>query len=346
MTNTKRTYERWVWTEPIAFDNRKDDLGVGEYLGITGFTPNAICLLMSSPDFVLSHGDMKEEAALAPDFCSRRGHSHNQDRKRQVWTNHQLRGLLDKLHDREIDVYLSVFTHFLENNFHHEWVSDHREVLQTWKDGERGNINCLARLKDGSYYEDFFLAKLLEAMNDYGFDGWHGADGYGPLTGPIYEVDVSDDMVGQFARASGLSLPDFISEKCDDDATKLEARAQWIWRNKRRDWIEFYVERWTRFWRKMINGLHREGKKAVINSAWTRDPFEAIYRYGIDYRKIAGTGVDGIVVETVAGGVGLESGDPDRHYDYLAMFLLIKAYVPQTKLIFLHGIHDVVEQWD
>lgn len=346
MNETERRYEKWVWLDLMGFDNREDDLGVAKYIDAAGFTPHAICLMMSSVDFVLMHEGIEQERALAPDFCSRGGHAFNQDRERQEWTNHQVRGLIDRFHDHGTDVYLSVFTGVLRHNLRHEWASDHREVLQVWNSERNAhNINSLARLKDGSYYEDFFLARLLEVITDYGFDGWHGADGYGPLSGPIYEVDFSDDMIGQFAETQELALPDIVTQECNDDLDKLKTRSDWIWRNKRREWIEFWTDRWADFWQKMVNAIHDAGKKAVINSAWTRGPFEAIYRYGIDYSKIAKTGVDGIVVETVAGGVALGSGR-DVHYDYLAMLQLIKAYVPQTKLIFLHSVHDIVEQWD
>jgi hypothetical protein len=55
----------------------------------------------------------------------------------------------------------------------------------------------------------------------------------------------------------------------------------------------------------MVETLHKENKRALINSAWTRACFEAMYRYGIDYKRIANTGVDYMVVETVATGLSL-----------------------------------------
>ena len=349
MTRDRDAYERWIWTELIGFDNLQRDFGVGEYLETTGFVPDAICLLMSSVDFVLLHKDIDRETPLPMDFCSREGHERNQVRERQVWTNHQLRRFIEALHRHDIDVYLTVFTQYFGDRHHREWASDHPEVRSLyWRTGHREGINSLKRLKDGGYYEDFFAGKLLEAMDDYGFDGWHGADGYGPLSGAIYDVDFSDDMVDQFIENRGIDVPEWFHEASDDDSERLGRRARWIWRNRRRDWIEFYVDRWTRFWEKMVGCLHGAGKKAVINSAWGRAPFESLYRYGIDYRKIADTGVDGIIVETVAAALTLDPrcGDAERHYDFLSMLMLIKAYVPNAKLIFLHNAHDIVEQWD
>ena len=212
-----RPHERWIWTELIGFDSEQPDQGVAEYLETTGFVPDCICLLITSPDFALSHEDWPGEVDLPPDFCSRDGHDHNPQRSRQVWTNRQLRSLIDGLHARE-------------------------------------------------------------------------------------------------------------------------------------EWIEFYAERWAGFWRKAMAAIHAAGKKAVINSAWGRAPFESLYRYGVDYRRIAEAGVDGIVVETVAAGLSMdprpEAANPNRHHDFLAMLMLIKARVPDTRLIFLHNVHDTVEEWD
>ena len=351
MSELQRPHERWIWTELIAFDNRDDDLGVAEYLDTAGFVPTAICLMITSPDFVLSHETREDEHELPPDYCSRDGHEFNQQRRRQVWTNHQLRRLIDELHGRGIDVYLTVFTRFYGNRFHHEWVSDHREVCMVFRShGWVSSINSLSRLSDGSYYEDYFAAQLVEVLDHYGFDGWHGADGYGPLNGPLYEVSFADDMVDQFAADRALQLPDIVTARCGDHVEKLEARAAWIWRHVRHEWIEFYAERWTRFWRKMVSALHQAGKKAVINSAWGRAPFESLYRYGVDYRRIMDAGVDGMIVETVAAGLAMEPrpncAHESRHYDFLSMLMLIRAYVPEAKLIFLHNTHDVVEEWD
>ena len=85
-------------------------------------------------------------------------------------------------------------------------------------------------------------------MKGYGFDGWHGADGWGPLSGAIYEVSMSDDMVGQFAETTGLTLPDVAARTCDDDIELLAPRAEWIWGNVRHGWIEFWAGRWAGFW--------------------------------------------------------------------------------------------------
>ncbi|MFO7945524.1 MAG: hypothetical protein R6V19_01730 [Armatimonadota bacterium] len=348
---TQRSCEKWIWTELIGFDNTQEDLGVGEYINTAGFVPDTICLLLTSVDFILSYEDREGEYDLPADYCARDGHEFNQVRQRQTWTNRQLEGLIQELHARGVEVYLTVFTRFYGNRFHHEWLSDHREACRVQRGhGWVAALNPLSRLEDGSYFEDYFIPQLVRVMEAYDFDGWHGADGYGPLNGPVWDVPMSDDMLGQFELWLGEDLPDTIIGPCGHDVDALEERGETLWREYRHQWIEFMADRWAGFWQKAVNALHDAGKQAVINSAWGRAPFESLYRYGIDYRKIVDTGVDGIIVETVASGLSMdprpECAVPSRHYDFLAMLQLIRAYVPDARLIFLHNVHDICEQWD
>lgn len=340
--------EKWFWTELIGFDNASPDFGVGEFFDRAGFAPDALCLLVNTPDFVLQHGGMDREIVLPPDICARAGHDKNEDRSRQDWTNWQVRGLVEALKRRGVSPYLSFFAGYRGDQFHREWASDHLEVLQAHLNRKLlGGINSLKRLKDGTWYEDFFCAQLAAAVEDYGFDGWHGADGNGPLSGPIYNLDFSDDMAAQFIEARGGECPPWLLEPVDGDWDALARRADWIWRHRRHDWIGFWADRWAAFWAKAAQTLHALGKKAVVNSAWGRAPFESLYRYGVDYRKLVAAGVDGIVVETAAAGL---AADPrrvgDRHTDFLSMLMLLRACVPETKLIFLHNARDICEQWD
>lgn len=346
----KCNFERWLWIDLIGFDNQKNDFGVKEYLDKIGFVPEVMSLFICSPDFIHNHDGMKQDGDFPADFCSYGGHPYSEERERQVWTKYQLKRLIDELHDYKVKVYFSVFTMFLGNKFHKEWVSEHSEILETRRNGEKNMaINPLKRFRDNKYYEDFFIKKLVEVMNDYGSDGYHGADGYNHLRLPLYEIDYSDDMIEQFIKTKAAKLPENIAEECDGNREQMEKRADWIWRNKRLEWIEFFVNRWEGFYQKVVSALHKEGKQVVVNSSWTRDPFEAIYRYGIDYRKIANTGIDSLIVETVAGPVAIGGqGAIHSHplYNSLAMLLLIKSYIPDTKLYFLNCIHDMQEQWD
>lgn len=345
MTSTP-PYERWVWTELLGFDANQPDCGVRQYLETLNFIPDVVSLLIAAPDMILQHADLDSDALLPADYCARDGHDGNEIRPRQEWTRFQVRDLVARLKDAGCQVYLSNFTHYLDDKFHREWLSDHPECKITWAThGKRDALFVLSRMADGSYFQDFFAAQLVQVCLDYGFDGWHGPDGYGPSS-PIFVAGWDDDFFGQFITRGQEGIPASITTPALDQPEKLQARMDWVWRHRRLEWIEFYSDRWAEFWQTVTTSLHAIGRRTVINSAWTRDPFEAKYRYGIDYRKIVDTGVDAIMVETAAGGILLGSKDRDYHYDYLAMLLLIKAYVPDAKLIFLHNIKDVAEDWD
>lgn len=341
------SYQRWVWLELLGFDVNKPDFGVEGYLDTLGFVPHALSLLISSPDIILQHEGVEEDAVLPPDFCSRNGQEGNEVRRRQVWTRFQLRGLIARLRESGCLVYLSCFTNCLKDRFHREWLGEHPEgMISHTTHGRREALFVLNRLRDGTLIQDYFASQLVRVCEDYGFDGWHGPDGYGPSSS-IYITGFDDDFFGQFVERGGYAdIPQEILDPSKDLPENLVLRRDWVWRNKRLEWITFYTDRWAEFWSTVVRKLHAIGRKTMINSAWTRDPFEAMYRYGIDYRKIAATGVDAIMVETAAGGILLGSNDRDYHYDYLAMLMLIKAYVPEVPLIFLHGIKDVEEDWD
>ena len=90
--------------------------------------------------------------------------------------------------------------------------------------------------------------------------------------------------------------------------------------------------------------LPRSG--TMINSANTKRRSEGMYIYGMDYRRVASLGVDYLVVETVAANLALINGGYERHFDFSATLAEMKAFVPEMKLIFLHGLKDVCESYD
>ncbi|MFD0717315.1 hypothetical protein [Paenibacillus sp. GCM10027626] len=338
------TYERWHWMELIGFDNEADDCGVADYLRKVGYIPDAVSLLLYSPDFVHMHDGMEHEITLAPQFCAYLARPQSRERTRQAWTNYQLRALVAEMRRHGTKVYFSFFNLYQYYNKDGQlegghWSADRPELHETGADGRSfGFLNPLRRMADGVLYEDFFVERLERVALDYGFDGYHGADGYTSPRLCLAVADYSEDMISQFI-AAGHPLP----ADCPQ-----EARADWIWERRRYEWITFYAGRWETFWRKVADRMHAAGKTVFFNSAWTRDPFEALYRYGVDYKRIAAAGIDGFIVETGAaslsiGGGGIEMEPCD---EFKAMLLLIGAYVPQMKLICLNTIQDTTEEWD
>lgn len=341
-------YERRIWIELIGFDNTRADCGAAQYLDNLGFVPDAISYLITSPDIIHLHQGLEVETEFPANYCSYCGHERNSERERQVWTNYQLKTLTEALQARGIKVFLATFASFFDNTFNREWLGEHPELLETRRTGETHvALLALKRLADGQLYEDFFVPQLARTLTDYNFDGWHAADGWGPARLPLSECDYSDDMFEQFVEACTIEVPPHIVWHCHEKA-QFEARADWIWSHHQREWTLFYTERWASFYRKKVAALHEIGKEVVINSAWTRDPFEAIYRYGIDYRKLIAAGVDGIVTESAAAASDMEAESTSglRLDNFVAALLLIRAAVPDAKLVFLHGVKDVLEQWD
>ncbi|MBP1996606.1 hypothetical protein [Paenibacillus eucommiae] len=346
-------YEKWIWIELIGFDNTQSDFAVPAYMERIGFVPTAMSLLFFTPDFVHAHEGMESEAILPIEVCSYAARPYGKERNRQVWTNYQLRGLVAELQKHGAQIYCSFFDLFRveggETPRASEWCGAHPELYEMNKSGKALSvINPLRRFKDGTYYEDFFIRDLMVVMQDYGFDGYHGADGYTSPRKSLAEADYSDDMVEQFAQFSGLAAEKELLEACDDNPANMGKRAEWIWHHKRMEWIQFHGARWAQLWHKIMAALRQEGKKAFINTAWTRDPFEALYRYGVDYQQLAATGVDGFIVESV--GASLSAGADETEYEpcteFMSMLMTIKAYVPDTKLICLNAIQDTNEQWD
>ncbi|MFC5407180.1 hypothetical protein [Cohnella soli] len=347
------SYEKWIWIELIGFDNTHSDFAVAAYLERVGFIPTAMCLLLFTPDFVHAHEGMDSETVLPIEVCSYAARPYGKERNRQEWTNHQLRNLIAELQKYGIEIYCSFFDLFRveagDTPRSSEWCGAHPELYEMNKSGQALNvINPLRRFKDGTYYEDLFITDLMVVIRDYGFDGYHGADGYTSPRKSLAEADYSDDMVDQFVHHSGITdLPDRFAN-CDDNPTLMGERAEWIWLHRRLEWIRFHGERWAQLWHKIMAAIRREHKKAYANTAWTRDPFEAMYRYGVDYQQLAATGIDGFIVESV--GASLSAGADETEYEpgneFMSMIMTIKAYVPDTKLICLNAIQDTNEQWD
>jgi len=339
-------YTTWLWIELIGFDNERTDYGVQAYLDNAGFVPDAVSLFVFNPDFIHAHNGMTEDRVLPLDCCSYGGHPCSYERQRQDWTKYQLKGLIDGLHRHGITVLVSVFDIFVTD----EWVGQHPEVWHVNRAGERIRSVCAwKRLSDGTYYEDFFARKLGEVLRDYGFDGFHQADGYCHPRLTVYQGDFSDDIIDQFVTATGVPLPDGLADPTGDQPEVVAKRAAWIWRNARREWLRFYAERIAGFCQRVAEAVHAQGKRLILNNALTRDPFQALYRFGVDYQRLARAGVDGFIVETVAPGVAIggECGAvATPHYDFLATVLLLKSYVPDLELHCLNSAHDVNEQWD
>ena len=327
------TINKWIWIELIGFELRVPDFGVKAYLDRLRFKPSGLSLLIATPEFVNTHDENFLMKPFPPEYCSYGAHNSNGERQRQEWTGKDLRLLIDELHKYDVKVYFCIF----EFTGDREWLREHDELFYVTNTGEKNSrsICPLKRLSDGSYYEDFFASQLENLMTDYGFDGYHAGDGFAHPRYPIYAGDFSDDMIEQFANWSGVNIPE-------------NNVIQWILDSQMPTWREFYTQRNIKFWEKVVRVLTKLGKDIIFNSAWTREPFEAIYRYGIDYKALYNIGIKKFIVEIADAGLELfnhGSQEPRPLYSRMAMSMLLRAYIPDAKLIIMNQIRDFNERY-
>ncbi len=335
-----KDFHNSIWIELIGFEKNAPDCGVTEYLETTGFVPDSISLHLTSIDFANLHKGMDTEYVLPSYVCSYGGHPENDQRKRQDWTNYDLKNLILQLQKRGIKVFASFFD--LEPD--DEFKSQHPELLSSCAYGdEGGTLIMIKRFSDGTYYEDFLMDKLAQIISDYGFDGIQLADGISSPRNAIWFTDFSHDLIEQ----SGIKIP--------GDVADIGA---YISSFKRREWISFYRRRWSEFLTKIIRGLKKLGAEVAVNSAWTRDPFEAIYRYGADYKVIEEAGADYFVVEDVSSDLAILGYEDNHcyafsyaqrqmiHFEFVANLMAIRAQTSKMRITPLFMIWDNQEQWD
>lgn len=342
-------FDKLVWIELIGFDNTKPDFGVGELLSRMKIKPSKMALLLCDTELLHAHRGLEEDFKIGAQHCSYVARPYNTERKRQDdWTAFQLRELNRTLQRNGIEVYAAFFDYvmFKESaekrgiDSYDVWNQQHKELLFTQANGTTfGSICHFKHLSDGRLYEDFLAEQLPAFLTDYCFDGWLACDGFAHPRLPIYKGDFSDDVTGQFESFSCKKLP---------KGTVAE-RSAFILGKLRYEWMQFCVKRQGEFIWKTVSAAKSAGKKVIAFNAWTRDPFEAIWRYGTDYRDIRDAGVDGMVVECCAGVITLEGWNHGEDAEMLdknrATILRISAFLPELPLIQLFGVKDDCEEY-
>ena len=194
-------YQKWIWIELIGFDNTLADYGVRNYLERCKFVPDGMSLLLTWTEFVLGYKGMVHEYELHPNEQSYGGHPASPERKRQNWTNYQLKGLIKELHQYDIKVYLSYF------NFAGDYIHNNRRYLleTTANNTTIGTINVLKILDDGTPFEDVLQTATIQVLKDYHFDGIQIADGISSYRLALQYGDYSDNMVKQFLDHSKIN---------------------------------------------------------------------------------------------------------------------------------------------
>lgn len=350
----EKAFEYHLWTELIAFENTDEDRGAARYLAAIPQKPDSIFLFVCAADFPFSHRGMEEEYELPPTVCSRNAHPRNEQRERQKWTNRQLRELIANLKKHGVPTYLSMFTCCYRDQYGSEWLTRHEELTECLSAGVY-RLNPIAFLNDGTPCERIFAPKVGEVCRDYGFAGFHGADRFNS-TGLLYRRVASDNITRNFLKRMNLKAPEYVSCPCDGNPSGQKKRMSWIWGEHRREFTRFIQDRWVEFWGAIAREIHPLGGQCLMNSAFTRGSQVAADWLGIDYKAVVEAGVDAIVCETVPLSMSNQSARepwelfPDLHRHYhtwcIAAMQEIRASLPDTRIMFLHGCKDIVEDWD
>ena len=351
---TEKTFEYHLWTELIAFENTDADRGAARYLDSIPQKPDSIFLFICAADFPFSHQGMEKEYELPPTVCSRNAHPRNEQRERQKWTNWQLRELIANLRKHGVPTYLSMFTCYYQNKYGAEWLGQHEELTEHLS-GNMYRFNPIAFLNDGTPIEQIFAPKVGLVCRDYGFAGFHGADRFNS-TGLLHRRVATDIITKNFLLRNGLKAPDYVTQSCDGNPARQKKRMSWIWGEHRREFTRFIQSRWVEFWEAISGEIHPLGGQCIMNSSYTRGSQVAADWLGIDYKAVVKAGVDAIVCETVPLSMSNQAARepwqlfPDLHRHYhtwcIAAMQEIRAYLPDTRLLFLHGCKDIVEDWD
>ncbi|MDO5566078.1 MAG: hypothetical protein Q4G59_05430 [Planctomycetia bacterium] len=198
-----KKYSNWLWIELIGFDNEQPDFGIGSILERAGFVPAGFALLLYWVGFVTEHDGLKTERQLSPAEASYGGHPACPERRRQTWTNRQLKSLIDQLHHREIKVYLSFFNFCSYRNDVGKsetlpYFRDKDYLKETGRHGQWDTLSMLKRQKDGVWFEDYLQNQTVRTLVDYEFDGIQIADGISSPRLALQEGDYTPEMTSQF----------------------------------------------------------------------------------------------------------------------------------------------------
>jgi hypothetical protein len=167
------------------------------------------------------------------------------------------------------------------------------------------------------------------------------------MGGTRYDGDFSTDMVDQFAFHAGVTLPKDIASIMGDDSEESKClRGDWLWREHREAWLNFYDWRWERFFEKVCTRVHAAGKKVIVLGMYCTDPFESMYLMGFNVKSVIRAGVDYIMPNIVATGLYMESKLRSFFHRYMNIIPLIAAQVPEGKYLCMLGVQDASEEWD
>lgn len=346
-----------IWSYLRCFDHGKKDYGVKEYLEKIGTKPYGIAGLVYHPDFVHLHKGMEEEFTVPPQMFGYRGDPRRlpeETYRKYSWTNYQIKGLVEELHKYGVKFYLSIFGTYYKDTLHKEWLGQHKELLMQTIDGRTEHLVAFKKTNEGLSYEDFFIQKITQTLTDYGMDGVHLGDAFGPLSEGLALGDYTTQMIKQFTEDTGISIPDgIISAMGDDSPEALTKRQKWIWNTYREEWIRFYDRRWTKFYEKLCPAIHAIGCEVSNLGMYISDTLRSMYSMGTDARHITDAGLDFLTPNILPTSVQMNDISGLCSYNghslfhrFMTMIPSLKAHAPNAELFHMLGIRDEEEEWD
>ena len=108
------------------------------------------------------------------------------------------------------------------------------------------------------------------------------------------------------------------------------------------------AEKWGAFWKKASAAFHAAGFKTYLNTCWTRDPYEALVRYGYDYRMVSDSDIDGWVVEASSACLELEGWNKTEESSLdktAAMLMRLTPTLRGKETVLMFGVKDDCEQF-
>lgn len=268
-----------------CFDPVGSDFGAMDYFDSRGFVPYSIMLgAFWFEELEAFQGiDDAIVAIVPPDVFRQESIS---------WNRRQLVGLIKTLRSKGCKVYLKISAHpfqlsavkgmqsFEGGQQRQVWLESHPELVQLKSDGGTTDlpaVNVLKRFSSGVLFEDWYIPSIVRVLEGYDFDGFCASDGTMGLRGPKETLDITDyseDMIAQFQEHTGVSLP-----ACPQEELASEIRSR-----HRRTWSDFYRWRWGQHLHKLQVALANANKELVAVDAWSRNPIDMHYDYGLDYK--------------------------------------------------------------
>lgn len=337
-----KQYEKCLSVDLRCFDNSLPDYGVDLYLDLLGFVPDRLFNHETYVDQLHTHNGIIDDTFLEPQWTSQRAIPGV-----QRWTRRQFHGLVRALHNRGILVYQGAeaawnyWPEYGEINRCDYTYQNLSCLFITHADGrtseqERGCINPLKRLPDGTWYEDLLIRDLLRFLRDYEMDGFFAADGFAGLDCPLTQGDFSLDMIEQFEAWAGISVPRLPTPEL----------SRWILDNERSRWTEFYAARWEAFYRKLTAALYADGRDLAIFSPWTEGPADSLMDFGIDYGRLSRAGVRTMCLEVMEEVIGRRwHNEKAWEITGITAAVTAKLQAPDLQILWTAATANIPEHW-